>query len=1075
MFTNKLLIRRVWEIWFLIAVFFFLGTISQSIAANNPDQKNQSIQSQYSKILSSQTVSQKQQILGKTIKYQQAALQKFEQTAQLNQRLEQKIRTGIPANKKIAAFIREIKRQEAMGKSRKEIYAEINTRLAERALQGTGQIQGTVSVVGGNPQNSVNVIAFDIYGYPAGTADVQWDNSYTISGLESGQYYVLTESNYVDEFYNDIISNGKAGWRSATLVEVTDGGVASGINFDLQLGAVITGTVFQSDGTTPLAFGLASVVIYSATQEEKLFNYDAFTDANGKYSVLIGSTGSYKLKMSSYGYRAQFYNQKSSWSDADIVTVNSIEDTIRNINFSLTEEGGGGIQPQMPAGAIAGKVTGNPGNMPLNFAILVAFDLSDTSVAGLAISSFALMGGQVGPGEYVISPLKTGNYIVYANDLIGPYSKAYYDGSSTPAGASPVHVTEPDTTSGVDFSLNLGGSITGTVTVPDGSGADSVLVLAVRANILDEDKFFSNVDLGFAFTNGNGHYMIAGLSTGDYLLRTVALANSNYRNVALDEWYSDVHSIWDWKDATPVSVTAPRPVTGIDFALDPPGFIAGTVKNSDSSQPVGGVTLIALRADNNFPELAYGESDGETGNYILGPLPSGDYRVFAFVDKDNYLPEFYDGARMITGASTISVNPPATTSNVDFTLDKGATVKGFISLSPGFKAGADTLSEFPVMAYDAVSGIAMGSATVTFSGGYRIENLPPGSYKIEALPVMIPFAATYYGGGFAFDDANALTISVAEADVQTADITLGQGTELISGHVWANEDGNQVALPKTLVLAYDATGHAVSAGMTGFSIPDMTPGSDSSAYVIAGLRTGNYKVRTFSVINALESLSQLANLGSGQPGKESVPGQAGLGSGLPGLPFIGQFNFSLNLYTDEWYDDVKIVVNPSDVGVSLFWNLLVSKGDMNGFIPFYDVPLSAAANVSSGSSNIDFVLGKLNPKDIFSDVQEQKNPLPKAFVLEQSYPNPIHMDALSSKGIIIRYALKRQASVSITIYNVLGQKIANLVNHVQPAGFHQVVWNGLDASGRLVANGVYFYELKRQNQRLDLKKMIILR
>jgi hypothetical protein len=1047
------------------------GLTPQTFASQKTNHRTQTLQKHVTKLFSLQTPSQKQQVLVKLAERQKVGVEKLAAAARLDRELQRKVQQGIPAGEKIAAFIREIKRQEAMGKSRHEIYTEINTRLSLNAVQGTGQIQGSVTVGGQTPDKTVAVLAFDVYGYPAGTAEINWDNSYTISGLAPGHYFVLTESDYVDEFYNDVVSNQKKGWRSATLVEVTDGGTVAGIDFDLQPGAVISGHVYQADGTTPMTYGLVSISVFSATEKEQVTRVDAFTDANGAYSITLGMTGQFKLQASSYGYESQFYDHKNSWNEADVVTVSSIQDTLQNVDFTLTE--GNGVAPNLSAGAISGHIVGNPGAHPLSFVLVVAFDLSDTSVAGLSISSFALMGGEVNPGDYLIAPLKAGRYVVYANDLMGPYGKAYFNGSATPAGATPVQVAEQDTTTGIDFALSLGGIISGTITLPDGNPADSVLVIALRADILDEDKFFSNADLGFTFTGDEGHYMIAGLSSGDYIVRTVALANSEYKNVALDEWYSDVHSIWDWQSATHVTVTAPRMVQNIDFALESPGFITGTVTNSDGSTPLGGTTLLALRTDTKFPELAFGNSDGETGNYSLGPLPAGDYFVFALPEDDAYLPEFYDGARLTATATAVSVTPPTATGNINFTLDKGATIEGFVYLQGTYPAGADTLSDFPVVAYDATSGIAMGVANITFSGGYRIENLPPGNYKVQALPVVSPFASTYFGGGVTFDDPSATAVSVGQNEVKEANIELGRGQEAISGHVYAEVNGSQDPLPITLVLAYDATGHAVSAGMSGVSFPAMTPLADSSVYTIANLRAGHYTVRTFSVISALESLGNLLNnMDNGE--NLETPG-TGLGDGMPGLPLFGDLNLSITLYQDEWYNDVPVQMDPAQTGMDLLWSILTSKGDMTGFIPLFDQVPTGASAVSTGSTDIDFVLGKLNPKEIFSDVQQHNTPMPQAYALEQSYPNPVHLNSLISSGAVIAYSLKNPAPVSIAIYNVLGQKVAELVNRVQSAGVHRTLWNGKDMTGRLVANGIYFYELKVQNRRIDLKKMVILR
>jgi hypothetical protein len=82
--------------------------------------------------------------------------------------------------------------------------------------------------------------------------------------------------------------------------------------------------------------------------------------------------------------------------------------------------------------------------------------------------------------------------------------------------------------------------------------------------------------------------------------------------------------------------------------------------------------------------------------------------------------------------------------------------------------------------------------------------------------------------------------------------------------------------------------------------------------------------------------------------------------------------------------------------------------------------------------------------------------LPDAFALMQNYPNPFNPTTN------IRYALPQAAHVSVKIYNVLGQEIAQLKDEIQTAGTYDVVWFGKNSAGNSVASGVYFYRLQAQ-------------
>jgi hypothetical protein len=74
--------------------------------------------------------------------------------------------------------------------------------------------------------------------------------------------------------------------------------------------------------------------------------------------------------------------------------------------------------------------------------------------------------------------------------------------------------------------------------------------------------------------------------------------------------------------------------------------------------------------------------------------------------------------------------------------------------------------------------------------------------------------------------------------------------------------------------------------------------------------------------------------------------------------------------------------------------------------------------------------------------------MPLAFSLEQNYPNPFNPSTL------IRYSLPLRSAVTLTVYNLLGQIAAVLVNENQAAGDHRTVF-----SIEGLPSGAYFYRL----------------
>ena len=90
--------------------------------------------------------------------------------------------------------------------------------------------------------------------------------------------------------------------------------------------------------------------------------------------------------------------------------------------------------------------------------------------------------------------------------------------------------------------------------------------------------------------------------------------------------------------------------------------------------------------------------------------------------------------------------------------------------------------------------------------------------------------------------------------------------------------------------------------------------------------------------------------------------------------------------------------------------------------------------------------------------------IPETFSLSQNYPNPFNpMTAID-------YELPEEGLVKLTIYNVLGQETAVLVNDIVFAGYHTAVFNSGDLS-----SGIYFYQLEVNGSILATQKMMLLK
>ncbi|MGB2804507.1 MAG: FlgD immunoglobulin-like domain containing protein, partial [Candidatus Zixiibacteriota bacterium] len=107
-----------------------------------------------------------------------------------------------------------------------------------------------------------------------------------------------------------------------------------------------------------------------------------------------------------------------------------------------------------------------------------------------------------------------------------------------------------------------------------------------------------------------------------------------------------------------------------------------------------------------------------------------------------------------------------------------------------------------------------------------------------------------------------------------------------------------------------------------------------------------------------------------------------------------------------------------------------------------------------------------------SDTTAESKPAtgaPKAFELSQNYPNPFN--PVTSIRFIVGSG---PTHTTLKIYNLCGQLVRTLVNEEKAPGTYSVTWDGKNNSGKDVASGIYFYQLKSKNFK-DTKQMVLIR
>lgn len=127
----------------------------------------------------------------------------------------------------------------------------------------------------------------------------------------------------------------------------------------------------------------------------------------------------------------------------------------------------------------------------------------------------------------------------------------------------------------------------------------------------------------------------------------------------------------------------------------------------------------------------------------------------------------------------------------------------------------------------------------------------------------------------------------------------------------------------------------------------------------------------------------------------------------------------------------------------------------------YTIHFSAAA----GGGN---AFGVLNLNKSTVAVQDSEKYNLNNFILEQNHPNPFN------PVTTINFNIPQGSRVNLSIYNIVGELVKELVNEKITSGYHTYTWDGTDEKNRAVSGGVYIYKLKAEQINLT-KKMILLR
>jgi uncharacterized repeat protein (TIGR01451 family) len=661
------------------------------------------------------------------------------------------------------------------------------------SLTQGGGISGKVTDNQGNPISGADVWA-DYYESRDGAGGTQTDEegNYTLYSLSPGQYRVGAKvAGHVKKFYNNTLN-----YDEAESVSVAAGQTTSGINFALEPGGAISGTVTDGQGN-PL-----SGISVQCESIDQSYGNSAETDANGAYTITGLSFGTFKVRSPDPGrwgdndgnWAQEWYDQKTGWDQADPVTISISAPNAGGINFSLTQ-----------GGSVTGKVTDDQGNPLANADVWADYYESQDWAGGTRTDN---------EGNYTIRGLADGQYRVGAQ--AAGHVKMFYNNTLIYDQAQTVSVTAGQTRSGINFSLEQGGTISGAVTDEQGNPLSGI---SVQCDSIDQS--YGNG----SETDTNGLYTITGLPFGTYKVYSPAFSRwgDNDDNWAV-KWYNQKAGRKQANQVT-ISILTPDAVD-IDFSLIKGGSVTGKVTDGQGN-PLANADVWADYYDID-DQAGHTQADGE-GNYIIQGLPDGRYRIGA--EAGGHVRRFYDNTPRHGQSAPVEVTAGQTTSGINFSLEQGGTISGTVTDSQGNPLGGVSIE------CDAVGSAYSHGAETDSNGIYTLTGLPFGTYRLLS-PSSGRWGENddnwagkwyYQKDGWDRNQANSVTISLSAPDIADIDFTLIQGGS-VTGQI-TDDQGNP--LPGANVWAdYYESGDRASAART----------DENGAYRLQGLEDGLYRV-----------------------------------------------------------------------------------------------------------------------------------------------------------------------------------------------------------------------------------------
>jgi len=551
--------------------------------------------------------------------------------------------------------------------------------------------------------------------------------------------------------------------------------------------------------------------LFDTVNTDNFWNLLTTYDGLGNYTVKGIPEGSWRVYLSAdisvtNEYVPEIYNnipcnlcRTMVFNGAGDVVVLTNGATTAGIDFAL--EIGASISGVILNGAHTPETVEEPG-------LVYIFNVTNRLVA-----TQLLVGTNSEPtfdGSYKIGGLLPGTYFAQGGDLGRDFfQRELYDDVRCPwsgcdrgAGGIPIALGANEQRLGIDFDLEYGGKISGTVT--DAATGDPISSPLVTQYV----QFYDAAGLvaGGADIRDDGSYLSRrALPPGTYSVRTGTMFNAVFNAPYVMQKYDSAGNI-DCPGVTcdltagnvvvpaytrlmprdPLAEAANATVTGIDFALSPAFSFSGTITELGSPDPIPDVHVLVYDDNGNFANWATTDA---VGDFTVSGLPAGTY--YALTNNGSNLPFIgffptevggwidilFDGTPCPGSACDVTTGDPIVLGGgavingvggdpvLDFSLSAGGTITGQVNTF-----GSSLPARYVNINVYNSEGVFYGSYPSDDAGYYLTVGLPEGTYYLTTSNDGALVNAKY-GGDYCFvgscDPLDAMPVTISSSNSLT--------------------------------------------------------------------------------------------------------------------------------------------------------------------------------------------------------------------------------------------------------------------------------------------------------------------